>query len=292
VGLEYDSNVPLETQDKNVQAVVGQKADGRFTFTAGGRYSPVHTETFSFTVGYDFFQSIHFDLHEFDLQNHRAGAQVAGRVGDFRMGFLGRYDYYLLDFGDFLQEVTGYPWASYVFPGGETEVFFRFRYRDFRDADFQIRDAYNFAPGVRQVIEIVDPARFVYLGYRYDREDPTGSGFELTPDGQLVQPDAFAYNGHEVDVGISWLFPWEVTGEAAYAYRHERYDDESEQPSTAIIFRERRIDNEHHFTAVASRPFLDLLRVRLAYFGTINDSNQNEFQYDRHIASISLEVRY
>ena len=73
---------------------------------------------------------------------------------------------------------------------------------------------------------------------------------------------------------------------------HERYDDESEQPSQAIIFRERRIDNEHHFTVVASRPILDYLRVRLAYFGTINDSNQNQFQYDRHIASVSLEVRY
>jgi hypothetical protein len=217
---------------------------------------------------------------------------LAGRVGDFRMGFLGRYDYYLLDFGDFLQEVTAYPWSAYVFPGGQTEVFFRFRYRDFRDADFQIRDAYNFSPGIRQVIEVVDPERYVYFGYRYDREDPTRSGLELTPDGQLVRPDAFAYDGHEADVGVSWLLPWDVTGEAAYAYRHERYDDDSEQPSTAIIFRERRLDDEHHFTVVASREFLEFLRLRLAYFGTINDSNQNEFQYDRHIGSIALEVRY
>jgi hypothetical protein len=182
-----------------------------------------------------------------------------------------------------------------VFPGGRTEVFFRYRYRDFRDADFQIRDANNYSPGIRLVIEVVDAERYVYGGYRYDREDPTRSGLERTPDGQEVRPQAFAYDGHEADLGVSWAFPWRLVGEAAYAYRHERYDDDSEEPVTAPpppFFGDRRLDDEHHFTVVLRREFLEFLRLRLAYFGTINDSNQNAFEYDRHIGSIALEVRY
>jgi Tfp pilus assembly protein PilF len=294
VGFEYDSNVPLVTQDKNIAAVVGDQADGRATLSAGGRYAPVRTETFTFSLGYDFFQSLHFDLDNFDLQNHRAGAQVAWRLGDFRLGLLGRYDYYLISrhFDSFLQEATAFPWVGYVFSGGRTEVFYRMRYRDFLDHDFDVRDAFNHAPGIRQVIEVVDPDRYVFFGYRYDREDPTRSGQVSTGGGQTVNPNAFAYNGQEADAGVSWAFPADIVGEFSYAYRNERYDNASEQPSNAVIFKERRRDNVHHFTVVAAKDLMQHLRLRLAYFGTINDSNQNEFQYDRHIGSVALEVRF
>jgi TolA-binding protein len=293
VGLEYDSNVPLET-DESIQSPgvpgsgdFGDPGDGRVTLAAGGRYSPLLTEAVSISLGYDFFQSLHFDLTEFDLQDHRPSLQLAGRIDNFRWGILGRYDHYLLDLESFLDEATAFPWVGYALPDfGRTEISYRMRYRNFYSVDigdFNIRDAFNHAPGIRQVVEILGPDRYVFAGYRYDREDPTRSE---------VDAERFAYDGHEFNTGVSWALPADITGDFAYAYRHEQYDDASREDISTFPFDERRNDDEHHFTVVAAKEFLEYFRVRLAYFGTINDSNQNAFQYDRHIGSVTLEVRY
>lgn len=292
LGFEYDSNVPLVTQDENLAAAVGDQDDGRVTLSAGGRYTLWSHPNFSLAATYDFFQSLHFDLTDFDLQNHRAALQLAGRAGDFRFGTVGRYDYYLLDFDSFLNEATAFPWAAYILPAdiGRTEVYYRFRYRGFQQNRFEFRDAFNHAPGARQVVQIDGPDRYVFVGYQFDTEDPTTSD-PVNAFGTVVTPDAFAYDGQEVNVGVGWAFPYGFGAAASYAYRYERYDSESEELDRTLVS-ERRIDNEHHINVVLTKDLTSYLRMQLAYYGTINDSNKDLFQYDRHIGSVSLEARY
>jgi hypothetical protein len=225
-------------------------------------------------VGYEFFQSFHFELTDFNLQNHRPSIEVAGRAGDARFGLLGRYDYYSLDVKSFLQEATANPWFT-LFHGATSrlDIWYRMRYRDFLDDDFELRSGFNHSPGIRHAFNLGDWTRFLAVGYRYDREDPDDSS---------VTAKAFAYDGHEVSVGVAWTFPADIWGDAGYAYRRERYDAESDG----------RRDNEHRVFGGVGKQLIEPLAVRLGYFGTINDSNQSVFEYNRHIVSISLEARY
>src|SRR5262249_30604461 len=150
---------------------------------------------------------------------HRPNVQLSFHTGPVRFGIDARYDFYLRKTHAFLHEVAESPWLS-VAEGwfGTTVVFYRERLRDFLENDFDVRDATNHSPGIRQLVYLGAPERWVTVGYRFDNEDPNRS---------LVDDQAFAYDGHEVSVGFGWLWPQVVDGELFYAYRRELYDDAS-----------------------------------------------------------------
>ncbi len=276
VGFEYDTNITLAPSGDVLkdELRITDQDDGRVTVRAGGTYVPWQSERGLLSMGYEFFQSLHFDLTDFNLQDHRPSLQLAGRAGAARFGLLGRYDYYRLEDRNFLQEGTVSPWLTIMESGfGRTELFYRMRRRDFLDRDFRTRDSFNHAPGVRQVFEIRDPQRYVAFGYRFDRE-------EAVRDDEVSQ--SFAYDGNEVSAGIAWVLPAAVAAEGTYAYREERYDAESGD----------RVDKEHRLIVVLQRAFAERFRLIGGYFGTLNNSNKDVFEYDRHIGSVALEVRF
>ncbi len=275
VGLQYDSNVVLAPSDDADKAAlqISRQADGRGVITLGGAYVPWRTERTELSVGYEFYQSLHFDLTEFNLQDHRPVIQGVVNAGIFQVGLLGRYDYYLLETDSFLQEASGFPWVAMTEGDiGRTEVFYRVRRRDFKKRAFVVRDAFNHSAGVSQLFYLGSPDRSVGLGYRYDHESPV-----------KMAGNPFAYDGHEASGGIHWGLPAAVAAEVSYAYRHEQY---ATAPSSG------RGDDEHQVVVGASRPLNEYLAVRAAYFGNFNNSNKPDFDYDRHIGSLEFEVRF
>ncbi len=277
VAFEYDSNVRLSPSGDALEEanLPNQgRADGRMTVLGGASYVPWRNDDALVSVGYEFFQSGHFKLSEFNLQDHRPYAEFVGRYRDLTFGLLGRYDYYRLEDDQFLQEGTVSPWVTLLDKGfGRTEFFYRMRRRDFLDNDFEVRNSFNHAPGIAEVIELDGPNRYVAFGYRYDREDPTRAD-DISK--------AFGYDGHEVSVGVGWILPGEIVSDTSYAFRRELYDPQSNH----------RQDNEHRIIAILYRNITEYMRLTCSYFGTINDSNKDLFQYNRHIGSIGVELRY
>jgi Tfp pilus assembly protein PilF len=274
-GLEYDSNVALVPIDDaaQVRQGVSDEADGRIIIGAGGVYVPWHNDWAQLSVGYDFFQSLQFDLTKFNLQDHRPSVQLAGQRGAFRFGTFARYDLYLLGSRKFLQQGTGVPFVSYDEGDiGRTELFLRVRRRDFLRSPYSgALDSWNYGPGLRQVLNLGTRQRSVWLGYRFDREDTLPHGGDA----------AFAYDGHELGVGLTWILGEPYRADITYAFRYEDYasasggrDDYVHLPIAAF-----RWDINQHWG------------VTLAYLGTFNDSNKSDFEYDRHIASCSVMVR-
>lgn len=280
-GFQYDSNVVLAPSNEAVKNSLGisKQADGRAIIEAGGTYAPWRTEHAELSVGYEFYQSLHFDLDQFNLQDHRPSAQFVVNAGRCQFGILGRYDFYLLRTDSFLQEGTALPWITVNDgPAGRTEIFFRLRRRDFLKAPFSgLLDGFNYAPGIRQYFSLGAPERYLALGYRFDREDSINQS-----------GDQFSYDGNEVNGGIGWTFPARLSAEAEYAYRHERYDQASAQPVGSA----RRRDDEQQVIAAFHKELSDQLRVTAAYLGTFNGSNKPLYQYDRHVGSVTLEVRF
>jgi Tfp pilus assembly protein PilF len=281
VGLQYDSNVKLAPSDDALKDAFGlnNQGDFRTTFLAGGRVIPLRLEREAWaaelSLGYEFFQSLHFRLDDFNLQDHRPYVQAVANVNRFQMGFLGRYDYYLQGSGlnSFLSQGTTLPWFG-VAEGsfGRTEVFFRWRRRDFlRQPVDGLLDSNNYSPGFIQYGYIGGPEQYVWIGYRYDREQPLPS-----------LGDAFGYNGHEVSLGVGWEVAKGLIAEASYAFRTEHYFSASDG----------RVDNEHLITFAGRKQLAEHLWLVAGYFGDINNSNQDVFTFMRHIGSLGLEVRF
>jgi len=309
-GVQYDSNVCLlPDEDGSIanrdgcfsfdssdigEGSIGDEGDGRGIFTAGALVRPLMTERVQLTVGYEVYQSVHFDLSQFDLQDHRPRLQLTADLGPILLGALGQYDYYLLQDNSFLQEMTGVAWM--IVPEGEIgrfELFFRERRRDFKMLLFDVRDAFNHSPGARQLFFLGSPERYAYLGYRFDHEDPD----DTTARFSNLDAQAFQYNGHEASTGVRWMWPLEIPMELSFAYRHERYDEASITNASLP----RRRDHEYRARGSLELPwslflpdwdFASNLSFGLAYMWNLNDSNQANFDYDRHIASATLQLRY
>jgi len=276
VGFQYDSNVVLAPNDGAIKSDlnISQQSDGRATINAGGMYIPWRNEQWEFSVGYDFYQSLHFELTDFNLQDHRPYGQLTWNAGPVQLGILGRYDYYFLDTDSFLQDGVGLPWVT--IPEGDVgsaQVFFRVRRNDFYKQSYRIRDAVNYGTGIRQMFNLGAPERYAFLGYAFDYEDP----IHLDVDSRQ-----FGYSGNQGESGIAWGFPYAITAELDYTYRQESYFHQSQG----------RHDDVSYVVVALRKQLNEYLDVTAGYFGTFNYSNKAPYDYDRQIGSVALEARY
>jgi hypothetical protein len=157
---------------------------------------------------------------------------------------------------------------------GDTDLYYRFRFRDFDGDHFgtdvdEVRGGTNNAVGLRHTVQLGAPARFASVEYRYDRDDADQDGGEV-----------FDYDGHLARLTLGCALPAHLQALAGYAYKREIYDSED------------RRDNEHYFTVELQRPFGEYFTLVGSYRGTVNDSNEELFEYDRHIVGVVLEVAY
>jgi len=294
LGLLYDSNVVLApTSDSDAVAISG-KDDGLVTITAGGSYTPWQSDVGSTSLGYEFYQSLHFDLSEYDLQDHRLRLEYARRFRRWELGLAGQYDFYLLDLDSLLQQPAVTPWLR--FSEGEigyTELFYWFRWRDYLDESFEDDlDALRQSTGLRQYLYLASSDRKGWVEYRFDRNSA------LHAEGRR-----FAYNRNQVGVGIDWR--WRSLGvesSLGYWYNHDNFDSPSApeissndgaEPSAGTGERgDERVDNRHTVSISLRKRFTKHVAVRCGYDGIFNNSNQRLFKYNRNIASLVLEVDF
>ena len=112
MALEYDSNVTLGPSPRRCRAPSAARATGVTCSTAAARWTPVHWGGASLSVSYEFFQSLQFQLTDFNLKDNRPALQLQYDFDWVSLGLLGRYDYYLLDGDSYLSEFTGMPWVT------------------------------------------------------------------------------------------------------------------------------------------------------------------------------------
>ena len=213
-GLEYDSNVVLAPLNGEAAVGFGTQEDGRAIFLAGGRYELWRGGNVQVGAGYDFFQSLYFNLTQFNMQEHRPSLAVTSEVGRFEGGMLAAYDYFLRDGQSFLQQVEALPWGRVNEPGfGRTDLFFRMQWRDFKVASLApLLDSYTYLAGIDQLVDLGSPDRYAVAGYRFDTMVPTAGAVSV-----------FAYNGNLVRAGVGGLLPLDIAAELDFTYRNKNY---------------------------------------------------------------------
>lgn len=298
-GFQYDSNVILApSQDSSTaENVLGvsHQADGRAVIAAGGVYVPWSNDDITLSVAYDFYQSLHFDLHEFNLQDHGPSLQISGKIAPVQLGLLSRYDYYLLETDSFLQQATVVPWAS--IPTGDlgrTSLFYEMRWQDYKQLDYKISNGVHHTLGIRQLVFLGSTERYLSLGYQFERQDPIIDDHQVNA-GVFTKDaaKALAYDGDQVEARLVSPLIAAIEVELVYAYRHERYLSQSEMFSGPDDTPgPRRRDDEHIVIVGARRPLMEHLDVIAAYLGEFNNSKDPDYEFNRHIVSLSLEARF
>ena len=277
-GVQYDSNVRLEPHT----AGAGDRDDAAFLFVAGGHFDLLRSERLLLRLDYDFYQTLHPDLDDFDFRSHRVAGLASWAVRRWlRASVQGGYDHYTLGSHAYLQEPFVLPFLSIAEGSrGTTQLLYRHGEQDYLHAPFDgllDRDGPSDRAGFDQRVFLGGQTRYATLGYEYGRDRPrraAGADFDRVT--------------NQAHVGVGLPVGWETAVELLYLYRNDDYT----KPNSQAGFRKTRQDDEHHFYAGAKRDLTRHLNVQLAYYGTINASNIGVFDYRRSVVSLLLEVVY
>jgi tetratricopeptide (TPR) repeat protein len=279
--FQYDSNVVIAPSDSEVKAEEGisRQADGRGVIAAGGSYVLLDGDAGSVRAQYDFYQSVHFRLTQFDLQGHRVRVDAASKPAALRYGLACTYDFYALDYQSFFHEALATPWVAVAeSPAAATQVYYTLRGRDFFRKPFSSgRDGIDNAVGLRQYLNLGSAERILSFGYQFDSDDTTGNDFK--------------YDAHQLDVGVTVPILDLASAQLGYLFRLEDYQSPNSRAGSAG-FQFRRHDNEHQFAVALSHDLTPEVALTLAYVGVLNNSNISNFEYDRHIVSGGVRVTF
>jgi tetratricopeptide (TPR) repeat protein len=305
VGAQYDSNVALLNDLLESQAAgelddlqgLNDRADERLTLQAGAS-GVIWEDAHSYAVvGYDFFQSLHADLDEFNLQDHRVWSEFVREAGLWTFDLGVAWDYYFLDQSSFLDQLAVITSASFDETDfGTTKIFYQARQQSFHLSPFNgttqqpsgntvgMRDALIHNAGLWQYFDLGGEGDRVYVGYTWEM---------LDADENDSQAQSFAYTGNHGHVGLEWTFPGGIDLDVQIEYREDRYDKDSalySRDSQDNLTGERREDHELRGLIALRKRLSDRLSTTISYVGSDNDSDDARFDYDRNIASLSFEA--
>ncbi len=289
LGFGFDSNVALAPNDsavKNSRNSAGINPDyrdtevGRVQLELNASYRFLDTDIASGTATYELYQDFNFNNSDFDLSSHRIRLDFTTPSDRwYQFGVTGWYNYYAMDFSSFFHEGTATPWV--VFYEGDvtaTQVYYRFRGRDYVGSPFNPwRDSVNNAVGLRQYFLLGAIGRSLSVGYQWSDNDP------LSKDGT-----DFAYYTNQFDIQLeASVRDWFDTS-LGYALLLDDY----KHPNSRTGFVYRRHDADHQIVIHIERPLTRHLTASLDYFGIINDSNLEEFDYDRSIITANVRMHF
>lgn len=268
-GAEYDSNVSVEqtdviTREGDVLAILGVEA----------KYKAKVAEKTSFTLGYEFEQTLHSDFTDFDMQTHTMSAGVDTRVAGVGLGLDYSFFHILLGGDGFLDmhqitpSVSGFVSKSIYLRGSYSYLDKDFKAIDSRDAEnHQVEgDAYYF---------FMKNKAYLSLGARYEQENTVDpaldyDGFQLSANLQL--PISLLDRAGKVKFG--------------YSYRERQYDNIT--PS----IREKRHENRSTFKAGAELPLIGKFTLKPEYRYVDRNSNYAFSDYNEHVVTGTLSYKF
>jgi hypothetical protein len=180
-------NVIVEPND----VPLGKQADGRVVFNVIGRLSPVRTPLWHLGVEYALFQSLHFDLHDFNVQSHTGGLFASLKLERVTLYAAANYNYTLLDTSKFSEAVTLQPSAVIT----ESDTLFtvasvRYRLSNYfddvltgEDPDVRERDGWAVRAGFYQYLLFNKQRSSLRASYHYEGSRNEGTDWD--------------YNSHE-----------------------------------------------------------------------------------------------
>lgn len=267
VGGEYDSNITVDAQD-----LTTNEGDVAALLEAALSFKPIQNGNSSLEIGYDFFQSLHDDLSDFDLQIHGLSLTGSTKIGGVDASANYRFSHILLGGDSFLDIHSVRPTLGfYVRQDVYVSAAYEYQWRDYDD--LAPRDSHQHNVGGTGYYFFA-PKSNVHAGYKLLREKADG-------------PE-FTYWGHYFDVGIKAPI---AVGDVSPVFRADyRYSVKNFSHLTPSIG-EERLDKRHHFRASLEMPIVGNVSLKPQYEFINTISNLASVDYHQHIVSLMLNWR-
>lgn len=276
-GLQYDSNVLLNADGAPLPAGIKDRKDWRGIFNLGLNYMPIKTGNFELNTSYSIYQSLHFRLNEFDVNQNQA--ELTGKYsfnGNLALKAGYTFEYLLVGAESYANSNSGN--ASLILngpAGSTTSLEYRYRYSGYKNSDMflanNIRSGANQQGGVNTRVPVGDSA-FLRLGYYFDSEN--------------TRREYWNYDGHRGVVAVTARLPFLFVSELSAEACTRRYD--APYPTAGI----NRKDTSWTASVLLSRFFGDVFSLTAGFYYNRNDSNISDFDYDRTITSLLAQVRF
>ncbi len=293
--LQYDSNVILEGNVPTALAI-SRQADGATVFNVTGRVFATRTSLWQAGAVYDFFQNLHFTLHDFDIRSHTF--ELFGRAKfdpvTLRLGV--NYNRTDLNNAQFSEAYTLQPSATIQ----ETQDLFtlvsvQYRSENYlhdvpvgQDPAVRGRDGWNVRTGFDQFWLFNKKRAYARLGYHYDTQRSEGSDWD--------------YNGHEVSLGVQTPLWAGITVDVNLAYYRFNYqsvnsfscctDARGGLGTLDSVDTQVRTDNRFTGGLALSRDVGPYVTLSAGYVRTRNQSNIAFFDYRRNLVTLAVSGRF
>jgi tetratricopeptide (TPR) repeat protein len=293
---QYDTNGLLKPNHGSLSPGDGKKDSWGNLLALSTEYAFLRSARWQAAARYDMFQTINYENHKFDFNDHVIGGRVTyndSLPGGQRYFLTGRafHDVLLQEGRLFLQRPTGVL-DSYLYwdrnGSNRTQLFYQLQgeifnehpprrhnnppvFPDQAEGD-ENRDALNHRVGLVHYI-FFDRQRYgINFGYHFDREDAKGSNWR--------------YNGYRGVAGFLLTLPWEIRATTNFEF-HARYYD-----GTNSTFHKHRNDQETTVLFGLAKDITPSLTVSLEHLWNSNDSSVGTYSYHRQVYSMGLTWRY
>ena len=257
LGIEFDDNVTVP----EIDATSGE-ADVAAVADLSGSYRFFDTERAVVEAGYDFAQSLHFDLSDADFQSHAVWLDGSLAIGEQGGGLGYRFATSSLGGDGFLNLHELRPRLELPLrPGWTAELAVAYLNKDFLDSQDRDRDAHHFTAGVQNFFRLPDGKARFDAGARFEAEDARGSEFD--------------YLGLSLGGGLRVPFAWRGEWALDLAYRLRLRDYSSQTPSIG----EARLDLDNGVGVGLMRRLTRRVEAHLDYRFTAADSNLPSADY-------------
>ena len=289
--LQYDDNVTVGND-----IVISRQSDGSTVYGVAARVFAVRTPQGHVGAEYNFFQGIHFSLHQFDIRSHTFG--LLGRLQleplTLRLGV--NYNIIDLDNTRLAEAFTVNPSVTIQ----QTETLFALvavQYRSenfFRDvlpeqtASVRSRDGWNVRTGFDQFWLFNNKRAFVRAGYHYEVQRSVGSDWD--------------YNGHEVSLGVQTPLWQGLMLDVNGTYHRSKYhninsfsccvDDRGGLGILDANDTQQRTDNRFTARVTLWRDVGPYFTISASFMHVSNPSHVDFFDYRRNVATLVVSGRY
>ena len=281
LSFQYDDNVVLKPEGLTTAEFIADESDFRGVGFFWVEYQFLNGAPWLAGLWYSFYQSIHTELHDFDVTNN-AAALYGGYRGNLK-GFPYKlqadyeYQYTLLDTKSYLERHSGILSLDFTeSPSLLTQLTYRGQEKNFHNQPLQEpaddRDAFNHRAGLTQYLFFSEKTRHIHGGYFFDQDDADGSNWD--------------YKGHLVSGGFFTPLIYGVRLRLKSEYYWQDFDN------THTTFLEKREDREWTQHVSLDRDFGKYLNLSAYYVHQNHDSNLDVFEYDRNIFFLSITGRY
>jgi tetratricopeptide (TPR) repeat protein len=277
-GIQYDSNVVLNVEGMPLPAGVTRKSDWLGIVSLGGGYSLLKTEKTEVQAEYNFFQSLHFSITDYNITQNTIKLQGKYDYSNL-LSFRGSYSFEQVLLGGVQYDYDHTVSASGVLTqesGAGTTVEARYRYTTYKNIELvpnnNERTGSNYQLGFTQQMPIKSIA-VIRAGYSFDM-DRADNG------------DSWDYNGHRVSVGVNFPLPYNVQLDLSSESHWRSYQGVGSYATY------KRNDTSWTSNLMLNKVFSKQYSATAGIYADRTYSNVPEFDYTRYITSLLFNMRF